>query len=72
MILPSGGVNELWPSPRSLHSMCLVAKSLVLIGGMNRDGDCCKDFAWVLDVDQMKWEKVSICCFVIQACILSS
>lgn len=32
---------------------------VILLGGMNADGDCCEDDAWILNVDETKWGKVS-------------
>jgi hypothetical protein len=68
-ILPTGATTELWPLPRSLHTMSLVAQSdniarklpirLILLGGMDTEGDCCVDDAWILNMDELKWDKLS-------------
>ena len=33
---------------------------LILLGGMDTEGDCCTDDAWILNVDETKWAKVSV------------
>lgn len=32
----------------------------VLLGGMGVDGNCCDDFAWHLNLNEMEWTKVRI------------
>eukprot|EP00118_Oscarella_pearsei_P001814 m.8563 g.8563 ORF g.8563 m.8563 type:complete len:430 (+) comp20702_c0_seq2:115-1404(+) len=53
----------LWPSARSLHTMNSVSfgshAGCVLLGGMDVEGNCCSDYAWHLDFNDMKWTKLT-------------